>query len=167
MREESNWIVFLDIDGVLNSVAWQESRPKREEGVVLPSRVVWERMLDPAAVTLLNGLLERTGAKVVVSSSWRTMTPLPEIVSLLQARGFTGEVFGQTPDLNGPHRWEEILHWLRESGPAGACVVLDDDPMPAACECHVRTDYRVGLTTADVEKAEALLNGCSERENTC
>lgn len=49
-----NKLIFLDIDGVLDTYA---------------SRY----QLDPVLMARLGTLLERSGAKIVVSSSWRAM----------------------------------------------------------------------------------------------
>jgi len=53
-------VIFLDIDGVLNC----EDTPNPRK---------FPYMIDPRLLSLLNkGLLARTGANVVLSSSWRT-----------------------------------------------------------------------------------------------
>ena len=60
-----------------------------------------ERSIDPACIQRLNRLLQRTGAVVIVSSSWRKKHQLSEIVSIIEARGFCGEVIGVTPSDDG------------------------------------------------------------------
>lgn len=53
-------VLFVDVDGVLNCAAYL--RATARGGIV---------GIDPYRVALLHRILEATGAKVVVSSSWR------------------------------------------------------------------------------------------------
>ena len=55
-------IVFLDIDGVLNSYSWWARRTTME----FPYRE-----FDPVCVSRLSGLVERVDADIVISSPWR------------------------------------------------------------------------------------------------
>jgi hypothetical protein len=67
-------IIFLDIDGVLNSNDWYVRREFEfpdEAGKTNPFYDSWGDMFDPIAVENLRKLIERTGAKIVVSSCWR------------------------------------------------------------------------------------------------
>lgn len=69
-----NKYLFLDIDGVLNHDEWFESvhYKKHQEN--------WKKsMFDPECVARVNKILDATGARLVVSSSWRSMTDLKEI----------------------------------------------------------------------------------------
>lgn len=52
-------IIFLDFDGVLNSVSY--CRLHREPGV----------LLDPARMALLRRIVDATGAEIVLSTSWK------------------------------------------------------------------------------------------------
>jgi hypothetical protein len=158
-------VVFLDIDGVLNSHEYVRSdRPRsKERGGVMG--------IDPLAVSRLNRLLRATGAVVVVSSTWRKKRSRVELQGVLDARGFQGTVHGKTPDLSGrspgatlylaPQRGEEIRHWLEHDGAeVEAFVVLDDDgDMDAVRGRFIQTEFETGLTDADVDRAIAMLNG--------
>jgi len=61
-------VVFLDLDGVLNSRAWWNLG--RSCGLPWPVN-----QFDPNAVQRLNRLLSESGARVVLSSAWRTTSP--------------------------------------------------------------------------------------------
>ncbi len=163
-------LIFLDIDGVLNSVAWQDTQRQRGGYGLGPYRVAyWARRIDPAAVQRLNRLLAGTGAAVVVSSAWRTLLTRQELTFCLTENGFMGEIIGETPekeavmDYGFPaavSRWEEIALYLAGWGQTPEYAILDDDPMPdAPTENFVRTDYKVGLTDADADRAITILNG--------
>jgi len=145
-------ILFLDIDGVLNSHAFVH-------------RAGWHPplgsdrdlyIIDPVAVALLNGVLEETGAVVVITSSWRSTYPQEALHSMLQQRGFTGQVVGTTPELPGRRRSREIAQWLVDHADVEAFAIVDDDEDAGAGHPHrfVRTTYQVGLTG---EHASALV----------
>src|SRR5437016_3734165 len=116
-------ILFLDIDGVLNSVDWQQRRPKREKRPDDPPLAHGQHSLDPAAVGHLNTIVARTRAKIVISSSWRDMLTHAECMACLSPLGFTGRTFGKTPVLSErteggrielpAARWQEIEDWLK------------------------------------------------------
>ncbi len=153
-------VVFLDFDGVLNSVAWIKGGRRGE-------REMPDKVLDPAAVLRVNTLCERTGAVVVISSTWRLFKE--DCVALLCRRGFTGTVVGKTPD----HSWQpgdasnlwasrsrgsEIQAWLDAHPGVEAFVILDDDAdMAHLMDKLVQTDFERGLTDAHVERAVAML----------
>ena len=67
-----NKYLFLDVDGVLNSVSWY--REEWNKNHVYP-----QGDFDPKCVELVNRIVEETGCKVVVSSSWRTESNLQSI----------------------------------------------------------------------------------------
>jgi hypothetical protein len=50
-------IIFLDIDGVLNNSKWLKENKNNP--------------IDPAAVNRINVIMQKTDAKIVISSSWR------------------------------------------------------------------------------------------------
>ena len=147
-------VVFLDIDGVLNSKQWYAHDAASHDGISSTERKLWEHSIDPACVQRLNRILQQTGAVAIVSSSWRKKHALSEIVSILESRGFRGEVEGAT-SANGTHsRTEEIAEWLAENRPPGAAYVVIDDELPSALptERVVSPSNQTGLTDKDVER---------------
>lgn len=106
-------IVFLDIDGVLLNL-------ESYSGGQRP---------DPKCLERLNRITDQTGAKIVVSSSWRYD---PNIAKVLKGWGVTASIIGVTPCLAiSRTRGEEIFAWLQEhkDGYLGveSFVVIDDD----------------------------------------
>lgn len=176
--------VFLDVDGVLNStehlMSLKEVAPatSEEEDTIFkvspylvrgyPKDMLLHdmRSIDSKAVALLNNLLERSRAKVVISSSWRHLLTLSVIQGLLEHQGFKGEPLGMTPlQVEAPPgcgealRGHEIQAWLTEHPEVDRFVILDDDTDMAHLEDRlVRTEFAVGLTVEDVERALVLLN---------
>ena len=152
-------IVFLDIDGVLNSVDWYIRRKAMEEQLgAMPRR---HREIDPAAVERLNRLLEATGAEVVISSTWRRLHSLREIEEYLRACGYHGpRLLDDTPVLC-TLRGLEIQDWLdhaRDDITPDDIVILDDDSDMEHLEDRlVLTRHTTGLLDEHVERAIEML----------
>jgi len=162
--------VFLDIDGVLNDI---ELHRMMEWG---GKKWGWD-WVRPLLVKKLNTIIERTGALVVVSSSWRQKWTKQELQTILDEQGFVGEVASVTPVLEDPRfyaergpvfpdRSDEVLEWIglcKHASPGIDIryVVLDDrgeffQNTPGIN--IVLTDGDVGLTDEDVERAVEILN---------
>lgn len=150
-------VIFLDFDGVLNS--WAFARRTGAKGLL---------GLDPEAVTHLNAIVERTGADVVVSSSWRLIHKRAKLRGRLAEVGFKGRLRDVTPNLRTTliDRSDEIRAWLdhhnvRASAGFGEAVstfVILDDGGDADIPGHfVRTTFEEGLTAEHVEAAVAIL----------
>jgi hypothetical protein len=153
-------IIFLDFDGVLvNRNSLSQRRPIPEKA-------------DAPCVAALNAITDATGAKIVVSSTWRIGMTTVELRELLKSWGVTGQVIDRTPCLNGQRgsiwvsetRGKEIQTWIDayndERGEVGEFVILDDDAdMDHLCDRLVQTEFEPGLTTAEVPKAIAMLTG--------
>jgi hypothetical protein len=154
-------IIFLDIDGVLNSGSFfgrtQDERKNQEF-----DRETWElKQIDPEAVALLNKIIDSTGAEVVISSTWRRLHSDGKIARMLRHHGFTGKVIGSTPKLNEGHcRGREIDGWIRENRPGQELrfVILDDDnDMEPHMDRLVKTINLLGLVDSKVQEAIKLL----------
>jgi HAD domain in Swiss Army Knife RNA repair proteins len=66
----SNVIVFLDIDGVLNSKSFFNTSRVSDSGLV-PDGNPPHLVMDTEAVDVLRKWVEKNDAKIVISSSWR------------------------------------------------------------------------------------------------
>ena len=168
-------VIFLDIDGVLNS-----------------SRTLHEDIsLEDDLISNLKELVDKTGAKIILSSSWRLST---EAVATLMDRldKFGLAISGMTCDgvdldwlekyefdatkkyLDTKFDWDEnrqikithdrgaeIFKWLHDHDDC-AYVILDDeieDIKPYFSESAiVKTSYKTGLTKEDVKKAIQIIN---------
>jgi HAD domain in Swiss Army Knife RNA repair proteins len=152
-------VVFLDFDGVLNHEAFYRAKGPGVLG------------LDPTRVALVNEIVARTGAHVVVSSTWRMGTTLSSLRDTLGSVGFTGRVIGKTPDLSAQwkegslvmaakERGDEIQAWIDgfRRHPVASFVILDDDGDMAHLKHRlVRTTFAEGLTREHVERAVEML----------
>jgi hypothetical protein len=135
-------VIFLDIDGVL--------APIRQ----------WDRYgdLDPACIQVLNEIVVRAGAYVVVSSTWRHGRTVAALQEMLEAEGFTGCVLDKTPTgAPGADRGDEIAAWLAEHA-VGGYVIIDDHPNMGELRTQlVQTHPAHGLRPADAPRAIAML----------
>jgi HAD domain in Swiss Army Knife RNA repair proteins len=97
-------LIFLDIDGVLNSVTWIGGGCAR--GPIPPTfadDALVEELLDSSCIARLRRIVEVTGAKIVLSSSWRYRMSPEELAKLFAFHGFANApIVGVTPDLPGP-----------------------------------------------------------------
>ncbi|MDC0744568.1 HAD domain-containing protein [Polyangium mundeleinium] len=151
-------IVFLDFDGVLNHylMLLHEDRDTRKQ-------------FSPPAVERLNTIVKRTGARVVVSSTWREWNTVDRLRTLLAEEGFVGEVLDHTPILHprtkrfpdpnpGQTRCMEIMQWIdaRPERPE-RFVALDDLDLELLAAYHVKTESDMGLLDEHVELSVDLL----------
>ena len=168
-------VIFLDVDGVLNS-----------------DRTLYESIsLEDDLILNLKELVNKTGAKIILSSSWRLSTDaVATLMDKLDKFGLV--IFGMTcdgVDLDWLEKYEfdvtkkylgtkfdydenrqikithdrgaEIFKWLHDHDDC-AYVILDDeieDIKPYFSESViVKTSYKTGLIKEDVKKAIQILN---------
>lgn len=168
-------ILFLDMDGVVNSAEWFNVISKRayrrargRAKAVGRSRGTFVHMIDPAAVRLLNVIVAggwgTPAAKVVLSSSWRIPWTHRQVQGMLRERGFRGRLIDSTPKSVRPPpgqehaRGHEIQRWLDRHPSVESFVILDDaDDMAHLCPRLVQTTWARGLEAAHVDAARTLL----------
>ena len=163
-------IIFLDIDGVLNTKEWHsrmtKDAPKDEYGYAF----------DPVTVKNLAHIIDKTGADIVISSSWKSYG-VAKLRKMWEIRNLPGTILDITPNtisdemlLNanldemelGVCRGNEIKEWLsRHKGEVANYVIIDDfdDLLPEQENHTVLTDSLIGITGSDAEKAIMILNG--------
>jgi len=152
-------IIFLDIDGVLNSVQSVEMARRVESGRK-GGIDVHDQCFCPIAISNLNCAVEDvSNLWIVISSTWRKLHTLPEIRQMLSMDGFLypWRIFSSTPiKMSSWHRGSEILWWLQENAQkyeVNSFAILDDaDDMEPHMEHLVLTDHRHGFMYKDLEK---------------
>lgn len=143
-------IIFLDIDGVLNSDPFLTE----QHDVGFFDDI---DQIDPSRVVLLNNLIERTNANIVISSSWRLQFKFEDLVKFLHKVGVKGNIVGKTPDLLH-NRDLEITKWIVDNSPSNIVILEDAHDMNELDPFAVMTDPDVGLSEDDVEKAVKVLS---------
>lgn len=159
-------IVFLDCDGVVNSADYFE-RVKGTRPDPTNEDEMFAGCVDPEAVKLLDEILERTGAKVVVSSTWRLCHEGFGFITralhwgsknqggpgLIHHRSFI-DVTGS----EGRVRGNQIDAWLKAHPGVKSFVILDDDSdMEPHMDKLVQTSWKHGLQREHVEQAVKML----------
>jgi hypothetical protein len=139
-------VIFLDVDGVLNSEHWYKKNHKRH-----PERCRVETAIDPRYVRNLRKIIKRTGAKVVLSATCRGSVKANKTHYLRQIFQKYGiEIYDYTPRI-GMERGIDIQEWLNHHLDVTNIVILDDDSdMCHLMEYLVKTKnapyFRIGDT---------------------
>ena len=119
-------VIFLDIDGVLNSNDWYVYREDNVDTYSIDAQYPFYEF-DPRAIERLNRIIESTGAKIVVSSTWRHGETVESMQILFDRLSLKGEIVGLTPGLSCKKPYEdksrytiprgcEIEWWLDNEG---------------------------------------------------
>lgn len=156
-------VIFLDIDGVLNS----DEFLKNNESEVI----------DRANVRVLKNIIDKTGTVIVMSSAWRlwfddNMMPKDGYSQCLYdiLCQFDIKLFGKTPDFSTEEirskktfsqvKAKEIIAWLSEHETIDKYVVLDDlDLRDEEVNAHlIRTNGQVGITEEDAKRVIYMIS---------
>jgi len=154
-------VLFVDCDEVLNSEQHQGSDGKPFEH---PEPEYYAQGLDPFHITVLNDIIAKTRAVVVLSTSWRNSHSLNFLRLIFKHAGFTGFIIGdtprlfRTPDGEPRYRWHEIKTWLDNAKPEAFAILDDIDDMGPLSDHHIHTTDEAGLQPEHVEQAVKILN---------
>ncbi|MEA2885200.1 MAG: hypothetical protein QOH32_4456 [Bradyrhizobium sp.] len=147
---DSGWlamkIIFLDIDGVLNCSKTPNPRD-------------FPYIVDKKLLARLKKLLDRTGAKVVLSSTWRC-----DPVGLFAAKHYGVPFIGVCPDKPGSPRRDEMLAWLKAHPKVTRYIVLDDEDDELDDLPLFQPSATTGLTMDIVRGGTRYLNGDTDQD---
>ena len=153
-------VIFLDIDGVLNSV---------QSSIGEGGKSYDYEGLSRTGVGLLEKLCELTGAKIVVSSTWRS-DGHEAIAGAFAVCGWRSIIMSKTVVGTTPHlskaRGHEIQNWLESTPSASNYVIIDDDSdmLETQMDHFVKTDNVLGFTLYDMVKAMDILGVIDDPE---
>lgn len=148
-------IVFLDIDGVLNSANFflkENSKYMRADP---------RSQLDPEAIAYLNEIYDWN---FVLSSTWRKHYEIDEMNQMLHEVGFYGTISDYTPVLGwqGALRGNEIRQFLSNNKLESRedYVIFDDDSdmLLWQKDNFIHVDGYFGLSPNHVYKAKRAIN---------
>ena len=113
-------IIFLDIDGVLNcESAYRNGECQYQEWVWEDGRKDHYQRFCVRSKELLNKLIDETGAKIVISSTWRH-SGINFMKKVWEMEEMKGEIIGITPSMRTKGidipRGMEIKFYLEEMG---------------------------------------------------
>jgi len=146
-------VLFLDIDGVLNSIAsrgfWHRfERPS----TFVPHDDFKQSQSEefcPISLENLKYICREIGdLKIIISSTWRKgHTDLARMKGWFPGSIIAERIIGKTPYMPGSERGKEIGCWLIEHPEVTRFAVVDDDSdMEEVWENFFQTDVRDGLT---------------------
>ena len=140
-------VLFLDIDGVANCATTSQ----RHRGFI---------GIDPYMALLVNRIIEATGCKVVLSSTWRMWED-----SIKEVKEQVCDIMDTTPQISGATRGEEIREWLNMQAVKSnffvkRYAILDDDSgmLPEQIPNFFKTSWSTGLTQEIADKVIEHLN---------
>jgi hypothetical protein len=138
-------VIFLDIDGVLNCK--KTHNPRKFPYVV-----------DQTLLKRFKSLIERTGAKVVLSSTWRV-----DPVGVMAAERAGVPFIDTCPDMPGEARCKEIQTWLAEHPDVSRFVVIDDENDGLDGLPLFQPSFATGITDEIVDGVADYLNGKTDK----
>jgi hypothetical protein len=129
-------IIFLDIDGVMNSENYFHNGPES---------LTWD-MFNPDSVQLLNELTDLTNAKIIITSDWRKQHHIFEIIGIFQRNKVKADIIGEAPIIRfekaysflsvprGLEIYQALLN-IQQARPNESInyVILDDDDSGILC----------------------------------
>ena len=145
-------VLFLDIDGVCNSLEYAA-----RNGMNL-----WHKT-DPELVKLVRQIIKETGCKVVLSSTWRLYPEAKAVV-----RRDVCKFIDCTKDMQAGakrgvvERGLEVQEWLDRHPAVEQYAILDDEPDFLPNQWLFKTTFEKGLTP---EIAEAVIHHLNANEN--
>jgi len=172
-------IIFLDVDGVINSNDWAEWCYHNIDFC----KNGGSNLISPSLVEKVINICNNTGAKIVLSSSWRHWSlgkTIKDLNRYRDLRPILKFLVGITPRTDERFRGKEIKYFLTkckeqyfytEYGEqlsderyqfyqTPKYVIIDDDTdmLEEQLPYFIHTDFLYGIRDIDVEKAIKILN---------
>lgn len=144
-------ILFLDVDGVLSSA---RSSVANNGYPAAKNPTSWNKF-DEVAIYLVRTIVTRSGAAIVLTSSWRHEANIDALEYRLGLRVHDVTRVGRELDSRGG----QIDDWLKEHPGVEAFAILDDedDFLPYQMDFLCQTSPRNGLLLRHYEEAMRLL----------
>lgn len=159
-------VIFLDIDGVLNSQEYYHHiyNIYKETG-----KHVSHHFVDETPLNLLINYLNSSSTKLVISSSWKysnnpeeTIKQFdsydPECINIAKLNKF---IIGCTPRIykEGSCRGTEIKWWLDNHPEINKYVIIDDDSdmLSEHLPYFIKTQNKYGLKQCHIDKIIKIL----------
>lgn len=140
-----NKILFLDIDGVLNS--------DRFHRTIMVYNFPHGMEIDPKAIALLKSFLDTyQEIKIVISSSWRDTLSINQFNELFATHGIQDRVIDLTN--SDMEKVKSIELWINENNPSHFVIIDDDQLFDLLHRMHrfqIKTSMGLGLQESHIE----------------
>lgn len=139
-------IIFLDIDGVLNHEKWYRSGKAKE--IYEQTKDIKAYNFDPSSWEYIQKLIDNTGAKIVLSSSWRCWDLASTIKEYKDTafKPIIDNIVGVTPSTMSRNRGEEINRFFD--------IVNGKTTQSSPSEIEWLTEHPLEILSASGEKIE-------------
>ncbi len=132
-------IIFLDIDGVLNSgKSFSDKNYNHHASLGIGEEY---HSFYPEYKQRLNKLIETYDAKIVISSTWRKYYGLSGMASIWENEKMSGEIIGVTGVSSCGFRGLEIDKWIDDN--LGYIVTIHQDVMKINCDKVDLSNYLI------------------------
>jgi len=158
-------IIFLDIDGVLNTHNHLVKQVE-QDGI---SSYQAQFNFCPDSLENLKQIVEETDAKIVISSTWRISYRCDyddthrkfwkAIMKNLASIGVHKRVIGITPSCESRIRGDEITEWLSNNQTDNFVIIDDDSDMSDLINHLAQCNWSDGITKDVKDKAIEILKG--------
>lgn len=135
-------VIFLDIDGVMIPQRAALFLPQETSGTV--------SNFDPIATNMINSLIEKSNAKIVLTSTWRKKGYMT-CIGLLQMNGIDPKHLhiDWRTDICNDTRTGQIETWLRRNPQVTHHVVYDDEHIGGFGLDVIRVSMNNGIGVQD------------------
>jgi hypothetical protein len=151
-KNKDNKVLFLDIDGVLNSEEFYKNEFKSGNKT---SR------FDSASVLIAKKIIEEYSLEIVISSTWR-FGAIDMLMHELQKNKLIKYLHNDwfTPVIHPAHRGTEIKYWLDIHPEVTDYIIIDDDDniLEEQKNNFVKTCIQRGLKTEHYNRVRAIFS---------
>lgn len=122
--------------------------------------VFHESSTDPFCIAILNETIRRTGAKIVIISTWKDNFDISVVINLLYERGILPDSIIGCTEKDVPKELG-IKNFLETHGEIEKFVIIDDNlelQNESLKNFYVRTDSHEGIKPEDMDKIIKTLN---------
>lgn len=150
-------VLFLDIDGVLNTVRWEKFCLSGEATIEDEYGITFDR----TSIANLKEIIDLTDASIVIHSTWKLLYDVKWIAKMWSSRDLPGIILDVTPNMPPYYsKQDEITMWLKHHPEIQNYAILDDEHEfdGFLLEHHVLIDGENGITGTHVQKAVHILS---------
>lgn len=146
-------IIFLDIDGILNSHKFEIERDINSTEAYIP----YYSDIDPKRIKLLQKILNKfPNIKIVISSSWRDSLSVKEFKNLFSHFGINSKyIIDKTSD--NMNKQDSIKKWIKENN-VNKFIILDDDNLFSLNDKLFNHFYKIKSSSIDEVDVKKIIN---------